>query len=208
MAVKEAVTFQSQAQPPSSNPQCLSPRIAAGGRSQPPAPHLGHRNSSMTYVLSVLEVKSQRAQVRWQNYLVHVAVEHRCCPLDQSYPRVAILEQRFKKYQYKNEAYLLSDRSSLWTYRTIKTDETKHSQRSPVLVLRAAKTLFSVARSTFLDDCTCVSKWEKRTLPTYCCLLWNTTQRGSLKVNLISTFLARLMNVTTQIAITADVVIK
>lgn len=58
MPVKEAITFQSQAQSPSSNPQCLSPRSAAGGRSQPPAPHLGHRNSSITYLLSILELKT------------------------------------------------------------------------------------------------------------------------------------------------------
>lgn len=55
-------------------------------------------------------------------------------------------------------------------------DKTKYSQRSPVLVLTAAKTLFSVARNTFLDDCTCVSKWENRTLPIYCCLLWITRE--------------------------------
>lgn len=50
-------------------------------------------------------------------------------------------------------------------------DGTEYSQRSPVLVLSAAKTLLSVANSTFLVPCRCVSKEEKRTLPTYCCRL-------------------------------------
>lgn len=80
---------------------------------------------------------------------------------------------------YRNTVCLLRDRSPFCN-----NTQTQYSQRSPVLVFSAAKTLFSVATSTFLDDCTCVSKWEKRTLPTYCCLLWITSKRRSCqKVN-------------------------
>lgn len=80
---------------------------------------------------------------------------------------------------YRNTVFLLRDRSPFCN-----NTQTQYSQRSPVLVFSAAKTLFSVATSTFLDDCTCVSKWEKRTLPTYCCLLWITSKRRSCqKVN-------------------------
>lgn len=65
---------------------------------------------------------------------------------------------------------------------------TKYSQSSPVLMLREAKTLFSVATITFLDDCDCASKFEKITLPTYCCLLEIKRQKTtSQKVNNIDT---------------------